>query len=194
MKYRTMISLGAIALVAMPLLSASAADKDAWYAKAVKSITASVEPVQAKPGQTVEFQITIQLNDGYFTYPTKQPDDNAKSMVNKFVFPKPDQLIFVGETVDPSGYISKDEPDLGISDLRTYSGTVKFVRKAVVSPRAKPGDVTVTLDAFKLSVCDAKNCFPAKTLQPEAKFKVIEGRVDVEKQYADEVKAVLDSK
>ena len=49
-------------------------------------------------------------------------------------------------------------------------------------------DATVALESFKLSVCDAKNCFPAKTLQPEAKFKVIEGSVEVAKEYADEVK------
>lgn len=172
----------------------SAAEKDAWYAKAVKSITASVEPAEAKPGQTVTFKLEIKLNEGYFTYPTKQSDENAKSMVNRFTFPKPGTLVFVGDVKDPEGYISRDDPVIGILDLRTYKDSATFERKAVVSPKAKPGEATIALDAFKLNVCDAKNCFPAKTLQPEAKFKVIEGSVEVEKQYADQVKKAEASK
>jgi hypothetical protein len=166
---------------------ASAAEKDAWYAKAVKSIAATVEPAEAKPGQTVVFKLSIELNDGYFTYPTKQPDENAKSMVNKIAFPKPGTLVFVGDVVDPKEFLVKDEPLLGIAELRSYKGTATFERKAVVSPKAKPGDATVALESFKLSVCDAKNCFPAKTLQPVAKLKVLEGQVEVAKEYADEV-------
>jgi hypothetical protein len=185
----------AVAVVALCVGAfAPAAEKDAWYARAVKSVVATVEPAEAKPGQTVVFKLTVELNDGYFTYPTKQPDENAKSMVNKFAFPKPETLVFVGDLADPIGYLSKDEPVLGITDLRTYKGSATFERKAVVSPKAKPGEATVTLEYFKLSVCDAKNCFPAKTLQPEARFKVLAGAVEVEKRYSDEVKKAIESK
>lgn len=173
--------------IVIAISSSVAAEKDAWYAKAVKGIAATVEPAEAKPGQTVVFKLAIELNNGYFTYPTKQPDENAKSFVNKIAFPKPGTLIFVGDLSDPKDFLVKDEPALGIAELRTYKGSVAFERKAVVSPKAKPGDATVTMESFKLSVCDAKNCFPAKTLQPEAKFKVLEGQVEVEKQFADEV-------
>lgn len=174
--------------IALALSPAVAAEKDAWYAKAVKSVTATVEPAEAKPGQTVTFKLEIKLNDGYFTYPLKQADENAKSMVNKIAFPKPGTLIFVGDAKDPEGYLTKSEPAVDIAELRTYKDSVTFERKAVVSPSAKPGDATVVLESFKLSVCDAKNCFPAKTLTPEAKFKVAEGSVEVEKQFADDVK------
>lgn len=173
---------------------ATAADKDAWYARAVKSVTATVEPAEVKPGQTVTFKLEVKLNDGYFTYPLKQADENAKFMVNKIAFPKPGTLIFVGDAKDPEGYLTKSEPAADIVELRTYKDTATFERKAVVSPKAKPGDAVAALDSFKLSVCDAKNCFPAKTLQPEAKFKVIEGNVEVEKQFADEVKKAESSK
>ena len=186
----------AVALLLFAILTrpATAAEKDAWYAKAVKSVTASVEPAEAKPGQTVRFKLTVELNDGFFTYPTRQPDDNAKSMVNRMTFPKPGTLIFVADTIDPIGYLSKDEPVLGIMDLRTYKGSATFERKAVVSPKAKPGMAVIALESFKLSVCDAKNCFPAKTLQPEASFKVLDGVVEVEKAYAEEVKKAIESK
>ncbi len=174
-----------VVLVALPF--ASAAEKDAWYAKAVKGVAATVEPAEAKPGQTVTMKLTIDLNDGYFTYPTKQPDENAKSFVNKIAFPKPGTLVFVGEVADPKGFLVREELALGILELRTYKGSVAFERKAVVSPKAKPGDATVTMESFKLNVCDAKNCFDPKTLRPEMKLKVLEGSVEVAKEYADEV-------
>ncbi len=180
--------------IAFAYAHAPAAEKDAWYAKAVKSVTATVEPAEAKPGQTVTFKLEVKLNDGYFTYPLKQADENAKSMVNRISFPKPGTLVFVGDAKDPEGYLTKSEPLADIVELRTYKDSATFERKAVVSPTAKPGDATAALDSFKLSVCDAKNCFPAKTLQPEAKFKVLAGSVEVEKQYADEVKKAESSK
>jgi hypothetical protein len=171
-----------------------AAEKDAGYAKAVKSVEASFDPTEAKPGQTVMFKLTVTLNDGYYTYPLKQADKNAKGMVNKISFPKPGGVIFVGDAKDPDGFETKSEPLLDITELRTYKGKATFERKAVVSPNAKPGEATVQLDKFVLSVCDASNCYPAKTLTPEAKLKVLDGRVEVAKEFAAEVKAALESK
>lgn len=173
---------------------ASAADKDAWYAKAVKSVEATFDPAEAKPGQTVTFKLTVTLNDGYHTYPMKQTDPNAKGMVNKLTFPKPGGVIFVGDATDPEGYDTKPEPDLNIAELRTYHNSVTFERKAVVSPKAVAGEAAIKLDAFELNVCDKLNCFPAKTLTPAAKLKVLDGRVEVEKTYAAEVKKALDGK
>lgn len=171
-----------------------AADKDAWYAKAVKGVDATVEPAEAKPGQTVTFKLTITLNDGYHTYPLVQPDKKAKGMVNKITFPAAGSVIFVGDAKDPTGFDAKPEPLLDITELRTYKKTVTFERKAVVSPKAKAGDATVKLDSFVLSVCDETNCFPAKTLTPEAKLKVLDGSVEVAKEYAADVKKALESK
>jgi hypothetical protein len=169
-------------------ISASAADKDAWYAKAVKSVVAKIEPAEAKPGETVTLSLTVELAEGYYTYPLQQVDDNAKSMVNKLSFPKPDKLIFVGHTVDPEGFDKKAEPVLMIDELRTYKGSVTYTRKAVIAPGTEVGETTVKLESFKLTVCDAMNCFPTKTLTPEAKLKIVAGSVEVAKEFADEVK------
>ncbi|QEL18203.1 protein-disulfide reductase DsbD family protein [Limnoglobus roseus] len=174
--------------------TAPAADKDAWYAKAVKGAEVAFEPAEAKPGQTVTFKLTITLNDGYYTYPLKQPDANAKGMVNKFKFPAPGSVVFVGDAADPEGYDTKAEPLLEILELRTYKKSVTFERKAVVSPKAKAGETTVKLDGFLLTVCDASNCYPTKTLTPEAKLKVLDGSVEVEKAYTAEVAKALEPK
>jgi hypothetical protein len=154
----------------------------------VKSVEATFEPAEAKPGQTVTLKLTVTLEEGYYTYPLVQEDKAAAGMVNKLEFPKAGTLVFVGEAYDPAGAKTKAEPVLGIEEMKYYTGTVVFERKAVVSPAAKGGEATVQLPKFLLSVCDKDNCFPPKTLKPEAKLKVLDGpAVAVDKKYAEEV-------
>ena len=185
---RIAITLSLVAFLA-PFASAQ---KNIGFDKAVKKFDVTFEPAQAKPGETVTLKITLDLNEGYYTYPTVQPEKSAANMVNKIVFPAPGALIFVGETTDPKNAKSKAEPLMGIDEMRYYTGTVVFERHAVVSPNAKPGATTVTLPNVLLSVCDKDNCFPAKKLMPEAVFKVLDGpAVPVQKAYATEVNKLL---
>ncbi len=192
---RRMLVVAPVLAAALALPGAPAsAQKGGWYEKAVKKVEATFDPAEAKPGQTVTLKLTVELNDGYHTYPFKQPDKEAGSMVNQIKFPDPGAVVFVGGVEDPKGFVSKAEPDLGIKELREYEGTVTFTRKAVVSPKAAAGPAAVKLAEFKLMVCDKNNCFPPKKVPVEAKLKVLPGpAVDVEKAYAAEVaKAVAD--
>lgn len=187
---------GLLALVAVALgfvgVVPAADKKPDWFDKAVKRVTAEFVPAQAKPGQTVLFKLTVELNAGYHTYPVVQPDQAATGMVNKLTFPPAADLVFVGDTRDPLDFKTKTEPDLGIKELIYIPGTAVYERKAVVSPKAAAGPLTVKIPAFKLNVCDKDNCFPAKSLTPEATLKVLEGHpVEVEEKYADEVKKAL---
>ncbi|AWM35981.1 hypothetical protein GobsT_62760 [Gemmata obscuriglobus] len=185
------------ALAAVALLGAApgTASAQKWYEKAVKKVEGKFTPAEAKPGQTVTFTLTVELNDGYHTYPLTQPDPKADGMVNVLKFPKADKLVFVGKTEDPKGSLSKEEPDLGIKELLYCPGTVTYTRKVVVSPKATPGAVAVKLDTFSLSVCDSNNCFPPKKVPVEATFKVLDGpAVAVEQTYAAEVAKALEGK
>lgn len=180
-----------LALLCLPALAllpvASAQDKG--FDKAVRSVTATFEPAAAKPGQTVTLKLTIELNDGYHTYPTKQAEKAAAAMVNKLSLPEPGAVVFVGETLDPPNPDLKAEPALGIKAMATHHGTVVYTRTAVVSPSAKAGKVTVTIPRFSVQVCDKDNCFPPKSLKPEVEFTVQDGpAVAVDPKYADEVK------
>lgn len=166
--------------------------KNDWYAKAVTKFEATVEPSEAKPGQTVAMRFAFDLAPGYTTYPTVQADKNAEGMVNRVTYPDAGAVVFVGDTIDPPKFLKKQELEVGIKELRYYSGRVVFERKFVVNPTQKPGDITVTVPSFRLMVCDASNCFPAKNLAPEAKLKVLPGpAVAVEKEFADEVAKAL---
>lgn len=163
-------------------------------AKGVKKVEAVFDPVEAKPGQTVTLKITVTLEDGFHTYPTKQPEKAAAGFVNKLTMPDNGTLIFVGDTIEPADPETKAEPELGIKELQMYGGTLTYERKAVVSPKAATGDATVTVKALKLTVCDKDNCFPPKTLTPAATLKVAGTAVAVEKQFADEVSKALSGK
>ena len=161
----------------------------------VQSVEAAFEPAEAKPGQTVTLKLTVTLLDGYHTYPLPQPDKAAEGMVNKLDFPSPGAVVVVGDALDPGGAKVKAEPLLGIEQMLYYTGTVVYERTAVVSPTAKPGEVSVELPKFLLSVCDNDNCFPPKKLTPTAKLKVLDGpAVAVDKKYAEEVEKAIKGK
>jgi hypothetical protein len=183
------------ALLVATLPGSSAATAQKWYEKAVRKVEGSFTPAEAKPGQTVTFTLTVELNDGFHTYPTVQADKAAAAMVNAVKFPDPGTVIFVGPAEDGKDAKTKADPDLGITELRYYEGKATVTRKAVVSPKAAAGPATVKLAKFQLSVCDKDNCFPPKDVPVEAKLKVLDGPpVEVEKQYAEEVKKALGGK
>jgi len=163
----------------------------AWYGKAVESVEAKFVPSEAKPGQTVELQITVTLKLGYFTYPLVQKDKGAADMVNAIKYPTAGAIFFVGDTIDPPMPKSKAEPDLGIKEILHYTGSATYTRPVVVNPKATASTVTVTLPEFRLSVCDKDNCFPAYKLTPAATLKILDGAVPVEAKYAAEVEKAL---
>lgn len=172
-------------LLAVPLClafavpAAAQADKDA-----IKKVEAVFEPAEAKPGQTVTLKITVQLADGYYTYPTVQPAPEAKYSTNSVVFPKDGPVVFVGETIDPAGPKPKKAEDY---ELLTYPGGGTWVRKAVVVPTTKAG-ATSTKVKLKLLVCEEDRCFPPKTHELEATLKVLDGpAVEIDPKFKAEV-------
>ena len=182
-------ALAAVSAGQLPGLTPLKKEKGGWYEKAVAKLDARFEPADAKPGQTVTYTLTIELNPGYMTYPTAQPDDQAAGMVNALTFPESGPVVFVGDVSDPTGFKTKAEPDVGIKEIRYYTGKVVYQRKAVVSPTAKPGPVSVKLPAFRLTVCDDRTCFPSKSLTPEAALTVLDAPpVPVDPKYSAEVR------
>jgi plastocyanin len=186
MRWNRLLALTCPAML-VAALSPAGAQKPTFFDKAVKKIEAKFEPAEAKPGQTVTFQIVMEMNKGFHTYPTMQPEKAAENFVNIIKFPKPGDVIFVGKLADPKKFETHAEPMLGIKELHVLTGTAIYTRKAVVSPKAKAGMVEVKLDLFEVMVCDASNCFPKK-VPLTARFKVLEGpAAPVEKQFAEEV-------
>lgn len=191
MRRMLLLVLPALVFAALPARSHSAAD---WYTKAVKSVTASFEPAEAKPGQTVTFKLSVDLNEGYYTYPLMQKEKGAANYVNRILFPPAGTVIFVGDAADPAKLPTKVDPSDNITMMSYCPGAVTYSRKAVVSPRALSGVLKVATE-FKLSVCDEGNCYPVKSLPVEAELKVLEGpALPVEKDFVAEVEKALTGK
>jgi hypothetical protein len=185
-----------LALISAVFNCSNARGED-WYTKAVKSFELTISPAEVKPGETVTVRITLQLDDGYHTYPLVQPDKKASDQVNKLTFPFSDKagLILVGDIKGPTNPIKKAEPVLGIKEMHIFEGIVSYEQKAVISPKAQPGELTLKGTKFDLLVCDDKNCFPPKKLAPEAKWTVKMGApVEVAKEYQEAVQKVLNEK
>jgi hypothetical protein len=151
---------------------------------AIKKIEATFEPAQAKPGQTVTLKLTVELAEGYFTYPVTQPAPEAKYSVNQITFPAGGPIVFVGETVDPVEPKVKKAED---HEYLIHPGGGTWIRKAVVRPTAASGEEKVKVK-FRIMVCDEDRCFPPKAHDLEATIKIQDGpAVPVEAKYKDEV-------
>lgn len=161
----------------------SAKDKDV-----IKKVEATIEPAEAKPGQTVTVKITVVLAEGYHTYPVMQLAPEAKFSTNKITYPAEGPVIFVGDTLDPVDPKMKKEEDY---ELLYYPGGGTWIRKAVIAPNAKAGATTTNLK-FRVLICDKDNCFPPKTIDLQATVKVANGpAVEIEKAYRADVEKAL---
>ena len=179
-------AVGVLVLFGGPALSADPPSKG------VKSVALSVEPKEAKPGQTVRVKLTIELESGFTIYATEQSDKNATDFVTAIPYPAPGPVVFVGSIKEPESPVLKAEPLLGIKALRVFEGKVVFERAAVVAPTTAAGPTTIKLAGLKLQACDDKNCYPGKAISPEVELKVLPGpAVEIEKKYKEEVEKAL---
>jgi len=181
-------TFGLIWLLLLPAVAVTADPPS----KGVKSVAVSVEPKEAKPGQTVTVKLTIELEPGFTIYATTQTDKLAADFVTAIPYPAPGAVVFVGSVKEPESPVLKAEPALGIKALRVFEGKVVFERPAVVSPAAAAGPTPIKLAGLKLQACDDKNCYSGKPISPEAELKVLPGpAVEVEKKFKDEVEKAL---
>src|SRR5262249_31900593 len=152
------------------------------FESAVESIQATVVPAEAHPGQTVTYKLDVKLNDGWYTYPTRQPDQRERGSQNKIELPSPGDLIFVEPVTDPDHM--KTKPGGSEGTLGYYPGGVTWEFKAVVSPEATAGEKKVALRQFRIVVCYADlsgkgKCLAPKTVPVSAVFRVAGSPVPV---------------
>src|SRR5262245_8185157 len=95
----------------------------------VATYDVQIEPKEAKPGETVTWKFTMHVREGWHTYPTKQLSPDNPS-VTKLRFPKPGEVMFVGDLVEPE---SKTELLDGMP-TQVVEGTAVWERKLLVRP------------------------------------------------------------
>jgi thiol:disulfide interchange protein DsbD len=134
-----------------------------FFRNAVPKAWTSFEPSTAKRGETITWRLTVELAPGWHTYPLQQVDPKAEDNVTTIKFPESGDVTFVGDVKEPA-YKSKAEPELGIREVHYLEDQVLvWERKAVISPNAKPGQISVTVPV-RMQVCDANRCLPWRNL------------------------------
>ena len=160
------------------------------FENAVESIQATVEPAEARPGQTVVYKVAVKLRPEWYTYPVHQQDGPFKDSRNVLELPATSDLIFVEGVKDPPNARPKVSNS---GSYLTYPDGVTWEIKAVVSPKATAGDKIVALKKFRITVCYevTGNCLNPETVPVAAPFKVAGPPTAVEPQYQSMVSEYL---
>jgi thiol:disulfide interchange protein DsbD len=182
---RLALSSAILLTLGIGLAPAHAQGRLSWES-AVESVRAEIVPADAHPGQTVTYKLIVKLTPGHHTYPTEQTDPNSTAK-NTIELPQTGDLIFV----DRDKKIS-DPPDFALVNRggvmqAEYEGGATWEFKAVVSPKATPGNMSVKLPKVQVLVCDDQNCLPPKKVNVEASVNVSGSPVAVEDKYKAEV-------
>src|SRR5947208_8581845 len=85
----------------------------------VKKIEAKVEPTTVKRGETVKWTLSLELMDGWRTYPTKQVDPKHDTFVNKIKFENSAVAVFVGELKEPEAKL-RDEDGAKLAEIEGF--------------------------------------------------------------------------
>jgi len=174
-----------LALAVAPFLPTTALAQNGSFQDAVKNVQARVEPAVVKRGATVNWTLTVDITEGWHTYPTRQEDSRASSYVNRLKFAEQSGAVFVGDLKEPSG-VQKDEDG---SRVTMVEGTGTWERKIVIRPDAKPGKIRVKVP-ITILVCSDHGCLPPKTITTEVELTISdEPAVAVDPKYQKELQS-----
>lgn len=139
------------------------------------TLTASVEPAEAKPGDTVNYKVTAKLDAGFHIY--KYSKENLDGPVpTSFDFFDRAGLETEGEwkaSREPEKHKDANFPDLAAVEY--YEDEVTWTIKVKIPAAAPPGKKTLRCQA-RYMICDAKTCsVPGRWTLPDAELSVTKG-------------------
>ena len=176
---RRLLAAAIVLCAAAPALAQNQSFNDV-----VKKVSAKIEPATAKRGEAVTWTLTVEVIDGWHTYPTQQVDPKADSYTNRIKFPRENGLVFVGELTEPAT-LEKAQDDVRVAMVE---GTGVWKRTVVISPDAKPGKVTVKVPVTILACAD--RCLPPQTVATEVTLTISDDApVAVDPKYKKELAA-----
>ena len=138
-------------------------------------LTTSVEPVEAKPGETVTFKVTAKLDPGFHIY--KYSKTNGPGPVStSFDFFDTAGLKVEGDWVASREPEKHKDPNFAEVDVVEYhEDEVTWSIKVKIPDGTAPGKKTLRCQA-RYQVCDAKLCsIPGQWTLPEAVLTVLPG-------------------
>jgi thiol:disulfide interchange protein len=166
--------------------AAAPAKKDSAAAIKPKSavLSTSVDPAEAKPGETVTFKVTAKLDPGFHIY--KYSKEQGPGPINTtFDFFDPAGLKIDGDWTASSEPLKKKDPNFADLDtVEFYEDEITWSIKLKVPADAVPGDKALRCQA-RYMVCDDKTCsIPGRWTLPDATVKIVAGGAPAPKSAA----------
>jgi thiol:disulfide interchange protein DsbD len=133
----------------------------------------SVEPAEARPGQTVRVTIRGVPKAGYHSYPltVRAPDQSPTSLVKLAYEPN--------QQVRPLWPVKESEPEFkneaGVGVLLEHARPFTWTQDLLVLPTAGPGKTVLQGTIRNLVVCDESHCTPPATRSFEVPITVAAG-------------------
>jgi thiol:disulfide interchange protein DsbD len=147
-------------------------------------LTASVEPSEAKPGETVTFKVTAKLEPGshIYTYGKEKGAEGPAPVRTTFDFFDTAGLKIEGDWVASKEAIKHKEPAFPNLDfVEYYEDEVTWSVRLRIPPGTAPGKKGLRCQVG-YQVCNAKSCsFPGQWTLPEAVLTVLPGDASGEK-------------
>jgi thiol:disulfide interchange protein DsbD len=133
-------------------------DSRAGFKSKNAELTASVEPAEAKPGDTVTFKVTAKLDPGYHIYKySKTPAVEGPAYTSFDLF-ETDGLKAEGDWSASREPIQHPEPAFDkLPFVEFYEDEIVWSIKLKVPPDATPGKKTIRVQAGYM-VCNDKSC------------------------------------
>jgi thiol:disulfide interchange protein len=137
-------------------------------------LTASVEPVEARPGDTVTFKVTAKLDPGYHIYKYSKTPAKGGPVNTSFDFFDPADLKVEGDWTPSTAPETHKDPNFPEIDSVSYhDNEVTWSIRLKVPDGTAPGKKALLCQAG-YQVCDAKNCsIPGRWTLPEAVLTVL---------------------
>lgn len=141
------------------------------------TLTTSVLPAEAKPGETVQLQVTAKLDEGWhiYKYATSQPDDGPRS--TEFDLFDTGGLKVVGDWKPERPPIQKPEPVFpNLKFVEFYDGEISWRIALQVPTDAAPGAHPIKVQSY-YQICDPRSCSrPGRWTLPDAVVTIVGGQ------------------
>ncbi|MBV8557472.1 MAG: hypothetical protein JO116_18070, partial [Planctomycetaceae bacterium] len=172
-------ALFGFAFASLPPTTATAAAKPAKKDSSPRirpkevRLTASVEPAEARAGETVTYRVTAQLDPGWhiYKYAKVQPDEGPRSTT--FDFCDTAGLKVVGDWTASRPPIQKPEPAFNNMVLEYYEDEVDWSIRLQVAAGTAPGKKVLRCQVG-YQICDASSCkIPGQWTLPDVVLTVL---------------------
>jgi DsbC/DsbD-like thiol-disulfide interchange protein len=132
------------------------------------NVTASTDPVEAKPGENFVMYLSVVLSEGWHIY-SLEPQGKDESLATQIRF-KENVFEMEGRWVEPEPIITLD----GALDkvVKVHQKAVRFSRKLRVPSYLKPGMYSVSGD-IEFRACDNKLCSLPKEIGFQTQLRIL---------------------